>query len=174
MKKLLFILLVISLFACSDSLKDRKTTFFTIESLKEHSKFIQTWKGADSLKRLELEYGIYHDKKHIPASVIEYLSKDYPTYRDDFQSEWNIANPDEDAQLGCTSLNADKKPKRKLIALAKGEDYCAIYYLQSAGIGVYEEIMIFHIQDDKVANKTTLSGLKLDFIKTVKKLSRKR
>jgi hypothetical protein len=172
MKRLLLIFFILCLVSCNDNTEpvySRKVEILPYKKFKEITKTAQQQKQADSLKKLTLEYGIYHDKKYIPASVIQYLSEKYP---DPFSKKgWSIANPDERADLTCT-IDGDL-PIRQLIALAKGDRYCVLYYLQG-GIVANEEIIVLQLHENKVIKDTTLSDINLDFMKIVKKLSRKR
>lgn len=175
MKNLLFILFILCFVSCNDNIEpaySRKVEILPYKNFKEITKVAQQQKQADSLKKLTLEYGIYHDKKYIPALVIQYLSEKYPDEHLKPKLEWKIANPDEEADLTC-SISGDL-PNRQLIALAKGDRHYILYYLQGRGIVANEEIIILQLQKNKIIRDTIISSTNLDFMKIVKKLSQKR
>lgn len=171
MKYLLFILFISCFVSCNDNAEpvySQRAEILPYQNFKEIIKAAQQQRQADSLNKLTLEYGIYHDKKYIPASVIQYLSEKYP---DSFSKKgWSIANPDEKVNLSCIS---DGLPRRQLIALAKGEKYCILSYKQGGG-GVFRDIMIISIENHQVIKDTFFQEEKPMFMKIVKKLSQKR
>ncbi|KOY87100.1 hypothetical protein AD998_13965 [bacterium 336/3] len=173
MKVLLFIVFISCFVSCNDNAEpvySQRVEILPYQNFKEIIKLAQQQRQADSLKELTLKYGIYHDKKYIPASVIQYLSEKYP---DPFSKKgWKIANPDEEADLTC-SISGDL-PNRQLIALAKGDRHYILYYLQGRGIVANEEIIILQLQKNKIIRDTIISSTNLDFMKIVKKLSQKR
>ncbi|MCU0437734.1 MAG: hypothetical protein MUC49_07435 [Raineya sp.] len=172
MKSLLFILFISCFVSCNDNIEpaySRKVEILPYKNFKAITKAAQQQKQADSLKKLTLEYGIYYDKKYIPASVIQYLSQKYSDFES--KSEWKIANPDEEVNLGC--VVRDELPRRQLLALAKVDKYCIIYYLEG-GEGVSREIMILSLDNNQVVKDTFFQEYKPIFMKTVKELSQKR
>jgi hypothetical protein len=168
MRNLLFILFISCFISCNDAepVYSQRAEILPYQNFKEIIKAAQQQKQADSLNKLTLEYGIYHDKKYIPASVIQYLSEKYP---DPFSKKgWSIANPDEKVNLSCMP---DGLPRRQLIALARGEKYCILSYKQG-GVGRSDDITIVELQSNGVIKDSVFQAENRDdFMKIVKKLS---